>query len=74
MDLQATSERCADAIPEPDEHRPEKGVAKESHRQYSGARESREAQRIDYSDPFVRALLSPTIIGRIKEILLNDPA
>jgi len=27
------------------------------------------AQKIDYSDPFVRALLSPTIIGRIKEVL-----
>jgi len=29
----------------------------------------RDAQKIDYSDPFVRALLSPSVIGRIKEIL-----
>ena len=30
------------------------------------------AQKIDYSDPFVRALLSPAIIGRLKEILAEE--
>jgi len=28
-----------------------------------------EHKKIDYSDPFVQALLSPVIIGRLKEIL-----
>lgn len=69
MTLNALSERCADVTPEPENHRRAKGVAKESLRQYSGAQGQRNAQRIDYSDPFVRALLSPAIIGRIKEIL-----
>ena len=70
MALKASSERCAAVTPEPEEHRHAKGVAKESlHRQYSGALGHDEARRIDYSDPFVRALLSPAIIGRIKEIL-----
>lgn len=64
----SASEECAVAVPEL-EHRRKTGVAKESHRQYSGARGRDTAQRIDYSDPFVRALLSPAIIGRIKEIL-----
>ena len=67
----SASEECAVAVPEPD-HRRKTGAAKESRRQYSNARGHREAH-IDYSDPFVRALLSPAIIGRLKEIL-NDPA
>lgn len=28
--------------------------------------------KVDYSDPFVRALLSPSVIGRIKEILAEE--
>jgi hypothetical protein len=72
MTLKASSERCAAVTPEPD-HRRAKGMAKESlHGQYSDARGHRDAH-IDYNDPLVRALLSPAIIGRIKEIL-NDPA
>jgi len=30
--------------------------------------------KVDYSDPFVRALLSPAIIGRIKEVLAGENA
>ena len=71
MALETVTSECAVAVPEL-EHRRAKGVAKESRRQYSGARERDKAQRIDYSDPFVRALLSPSVIGRIKEILAEE--
>jgi hypothetical protein len=43
-------------------------LAEESHRQYSDAQQGILAQ-IDYSDPSIRTLFSPLILGCIKEIL-----
>ena len=67
--VQSTSDIGADVIPEPD-HRRSRGLEMGSRkRQQPGSRDHREHTKIDYSDPFVRALLSPVIIGRMKEIL-----
>jgi len=43
-------------------------LAKGSHRQYPKAQQGILAQ-IDYSDPSIRTLFSPLILGCIKEIL-----
>ena len=68
MALETVTSECAVAVPEL-EHRRAKGVAKESRRQYSGARESDEAQNSVDSVDLKSVLLSCIKAGVFDDLI-----
>jgi hypothetical protein len=75
MALETVTAECAVAVPEL-EHRRKTGVAKESHRQYSGARDSDEAQNsvdVDLKSVLLSCIEAGVFDDLIREALPTGP-